>query len=132
MKGLPCSGKTSWAKAWANESHNRVRVSWSDILETMGGGKFRRERRPLAFDAALRLMCCALRAGMDVVLDEENLHGSEWGLFVARAQQCRAKVEWHYMAVSAEECKRRNTLMGHPVADMLIDRLAERWKDWLK
>lgn len=131
MKGLPLSGKTEWALAWANEQHDRIRVSWSDILRSMGD-KFRRERRPLAFDAALRLMCCALRNGVDVVVDECNLHGSEWGLFCSRAQQCGANIEWHTMDVGVEECKRRNALLGHPVADMELDRLAERWKDWLK
>jgi hypothetical protein len=96
------------------------------------GDKFRRERRPLAFDAAMRLMCCALRQEMDVVLDECNLLGTEYGLFIARAQQLHANIEWKTMGVDVKECKRRNALLGHPVADMELDRLAERWQDWLK
>ena len=69
MKGLPCSGKTEWATKWANQKANRLRLSWSDILNSMGG-RYSRERRPIAFDGMLRMMCVALRHGKDVVIDE--------------------------------------------------------------
>lgn len=132
MQGLPCSGKTEWATAWACAKHNRLRISWTDMLKLIGGGKFQRERRPLAFDATLRLMSNALRGGMDVVLDECNLNAVEYGLFVAKAQQLRANVEWHRMSATPEECKRRSALHEHPVADLVIDRMAERYAAILK
>ena len=69
VRGLPKSGKTTWARKWTSESHNRIRVSWTDMLAVMGEG-FRKERQTLAFDAALRLMKNAIRQDMDVVLAE--------------------------------------------------------------
>ena len=131
MKGLPCSGKTEWAEAWCAQSVNRVRVSWTDLLRMMGDRQ-QRVRRPLAVDAALRLAGNALREGLDVVVDEENLYGPEWGLFIVRAEQVKARVRWQTMATTAEECKRRKALLGHPVADMEIDRKAEVYAEWLK
>lgn len=76
-------------------------------------------------------MSNALRGGMDVVLDECNLNAVEYGLFVAKAQQLRANVEWHRMPATPEECKRRSALHEHP-ADFVIDRMAERYAAILK
>ena len=33
MKWLPLSGKTEWALAWVAKGRNRVRVSWTDIMD---------------------------------------------------------------------------------------------------
>ena len=131
MKGLPKSGKSTWAKKWASEKHNRVRVSWTDIL-AMIGPEFRKERQTIAFDAAVRIMRNALRQDMDVVVDECNLYGSEWGLFVAYAQQERAKVVWKTMDTPLDVCLQRNKEAGYPLLDEQIVRLNEKWGFWLK
>ena len=130
MKGLPCSGKTEWALRWVAGKHNRVRVSWTDILKSIG--RKSRDRRLLAFETAIHLMLQALKNGFDVVLDECNLSGYAVGLFIARAQMAGADIEWHTMDISAEEGKRRNAAAGHPVEDMEIDRLAKVYDLWLK
>ena len=131
MKGLPKSGKTTWARKWASESHNRIRVSWTDMMAVMGDG-FRKERQTLAFDAALRLMKNAIRQNMDVVVDECNLYGAEWGLFVSFAQQMGAKVVWQTIDTPLEVCLQRNKEAGSPLLDEQIVRLNEKWGLWLK
>jgi len=90
------------------------------------------ERQTIALDAALRIMCNALRHGKDVIVDECNLYGSEWGLFVGKAQQLHARVEWKTMKVSPAECKKRNHEAGMPYLDEQIDSLAEKYAEWLK
>ena len=131
MKGLPKSGKTTWAKAWAAAQHNRLRVSWTEILMMMGK-EFRKERQTIAYDAAVRIMKNAIRNGQDVVVDECNLYGSEWGLFVGFAQQAGATVEWHTMKTSVEECCRRNAEAGYPLLEEQIVSLGEKYAAWLK
>lgn len=130
LKGLPLSGKTEWAEAWVSQGSNRVRVSWSDIMATMG--RKSRDRRLLAFETATHLMVQALKKGCDVVLDECNLNSFTTGVFMARAQLLGASVKFHNMKKSADECKRRNAQLGHPVDDMEIDRLAHDYALWLK
>lgn len=131
MKGLPKSGKTTYAKKWASEKHNRIRVSWTELLQMMGK-EFRKERQTIAFDGALRMMMNALRQDMDVVLDECNLHGSEWGLFYAKAKLLGAHVEWHTMHTPLDECLKRNEEAGCPLLNEQIVRLDEKWRMWLK
>lgn len=131
MKGLPCSGKTEWATEWAMKKPNRVRLSWSESMAILGGRKLR-ECKLVAFDGFLRMMQTALRFGLDVVVDECNLNGLEFGIVLVRAQQCGAKIEWHTMKRTAEECKQRAREMGKPVNEMDIDRLAKKYEAWLK
>ena len=130
MKGLPCSGKTEWAMQWVAKGRNRVRVSWTDIMATLG--RKSRDRRLLAFETATHLMVQALKRGCDVVVDECNLDARTFGLFMARAQMVGARVEWHNMHKTVEECKRRNAQRGHPVDDMEFDRLAHDFGPWLE
>lgn len=130
MKGLPCSGKTEWAMAWVAAKQNRVRVSWTDIMHSIG--RKSRDRRLLAFETAIHLMLQALKAGNDVVIDECNLSGYTIGLFIGRAKMLGASVVWQTINTDPEECKRRNAAAGHPVDDMEIDRLAKTYAMWLK
>lgn len=130
MKGLPLSGKTEWALAWVAKGRNRVRVSWTDIMATLG--RKSRDRRLLAYETATHLMVQAMKRGCDVVLDEMNLDSRTFSAFMTRAQMLGARVEWHNMKKSCEECKRRNAQMGHPVDEMEIERLAHKFALWLE
>ena len=130
MKGLPLSGKTEWALGWVAKGRNRVRVSWTDIMATLG--RKSRDRRLLAYETSTHLMVQAMKRGCDVVLDEMNLDSRTFATFMARAQMLGARVEWHNMKKSCEECKRRNAQAGHPVDDMEIERLAHEFGVWLE
>lgn len=130
MKGLPLSGKTEWALAWVAKGRNRVRVSWTDIMESCG--RKSRDRRLLVYETATHLMVQAMKRGCDVVLDEMNLDSRTFSAFMVRASRLGASVEWHNMKKSCEECKRRNAQVGHPVDDMEIERLAQQYRHWLE
>ena len=91
-----------------------------------------RELRVVAFDGMLRMMKTAFDLGYDVVIDECNLNGFEWGIIITRAQNCHAKVEWHTMNTPLEECKRTANAAGANISDIEFDNLARRWEVWLK
>lgn len=132
MKGLPCSGKTEFAQRWvAEDATRRVRVSWHDLLWTLTT-RPTRATRLLAMEGAVHMMVEAMKQGMSVVVDEENLNGVEWGVFVAHAQKYKARVRWQAMPVDVEESKRRNRLSPHPCLDMDIERKASDYAAWLK
>ena len=68
MKGLPLSGKTEWAEKWVAKGRNRVRVSWTDIMATLG--RKSRDRRLLAYETASHLMVQAMKRGLMLVTSE--------------------------------------------------------------
>ena len=131
LKGLPCSGKTEFANKWVSEKQKRIRISWTELLASMGKGPARL-MKPLAIDAACRLMVQALRQGCDVILDELNLYPPEFAPFTGRASMERARIEWKAINPPLEEIKKRNAQSEHPVREMELDRLAEKYKLWLK
>lgn len=100
----------------------------------MMGDEFVRDRTPLAVDTALRLMLKALNRGCDVVLDEPNLYGPEWGVFVTYAQMNRHRVVWKTIKATPEVCKQRCLAAGGSTAEcMEIDRKWEVYgSQWLK
>ena len=73
-KGLPASGKSTWAKAWAAEQPGRVRINCNDLRAMMGGERFQNERESIVLAASLNILKNALRLGRDVVCDNTNLN----------------------------------------------------------
>ena len=136
MKGLPFSGKTEWATKWASEDPTRrIRLSWSDFLRSTG--RANRYRHVVAFEGICHMMLTALRLGMDVCIDEENLDGVMWGVFVARAQQEHARVIWQTIRATPVECKQRAVkyyVGGENCRRVCqdIDRKAELFGPWLE
>lgn len=138
MKGLPFSGKTEWATEWADSDPvNRLRLSWTDTLRMMGDRR-NRYRRVVAFEGCVHMMADALRNGLSVVIDEENLDSITWSLFVTRAQQLHARVVWHNTRATADECKQRMLQYFDSDSDdarrhvLDIDRKASLFAEWLK
>ena len=125
------TGKTEFAKKWCDEASDRVRVSWTELLRTLAP-RATKDRRVLAFEGAIHLMSEAMKRGLSVVLDEENLKSVEWGIFVTFAARYHAHVEWHAMPVDVEESKRRNALHGSPIRDLDIERKAADYAAFLK
>jgi predicted kinase len=72
-RGLPSSGKTTWALAWvAEDEENRARVNRDDLRQTLYGRHWPVPERQVtvAQHAAVRAL---LEAGVSVVVDDTNL-----------------------------------------------------------
>lgn len=68
-RGLPASGKTTWAK-----KQNAVRINKDDLRDMLDGGKWSGKREKLVLDTRDSILIKALRSGRDVVVDDTNLH----------------------------------------------------------
>lgn len=72
LKGLPGSGKSTWAKQFVAQNPGWVRVNKDSIREMMGGYKPSKEDLVLQFrDVFVQR---ALDSGMNVIVDDTNLH----------------------------------------------------------
>lgn len=133
MKGLPYSGKTTWAREQCGRKRDVVRVSWTEIRSMMSAKEYDRQITHTAVYTALRLIERALKEGKTVILDELNLYGPSFSLFLGVAQMCKARTEFHLVKCSAEECKRRCSLAGGSTAELMkIDMLADKYALVLK
>ncbi|MEO3783868.1 AAA family ATPase [Actinocorallia sp. B10E7] len=122
-RGLPASGKTTWARAWvAEDRERRVRVNRDELRRMLDEGAYIKgvtEQRVLAVrDEALSRL---LGGGYDVVCDDTNL--PQWNVrALARlALQAGAEFEVHdFTHVPLEMCLERDAARAEPVGEERI------------
>lgn len=123
-RGLPGSGKTTWAKATT-----AVRVNRDDIrIQLHGGyvGTYAAEQEVTCHqqDAVWSL----LQSGLDVVVDDTNLrlkHARAWATMAARAGADFTCVD--FFDVPTETCIARDATRETPVGEDVIRGMAARY-----
>ena len=129
-RGLPASGKTTWARAWAAEDReHRARVNRDELRRMLDDGvhlKGVTEQRVLAVrDEALTRL---LRSGYDVVCDDTNL--PQWNVraLAKLARGAGAEFEVHdFTHVPLETCLERDAARAEPVGEERIRDLHMRF-----
>jgi predicted kinase len=87
LKGLPASGKSTWAREWVSEDPtNRVRVNKDDLRSLLHSGKYSEgnEKQVVRIEEQIIIDC--VRNGKDVVVDNTHLATSKEG---ANIHLCR-------------------------------------------
>lgn len=131
-RGLPGSGKTTWAMNWVNEDiFSRVRVNRDNILR-MISTCYVSMNTELVRDILCNIVELALKHGKDVVLDGVNLNNTERYLDIAK--KYNATVEYKDFKVSLEECLKRNKKRHKDeiIPEELIRGIYENNKDFFK
>lgn len=122
-RGIPASGKSTWAKAWVREDpQNRVRVNRDDLRKMLYGTTdtlltWQQEQNVSAVEKAIAKV--ALEKGKDVVVDAMNLRAKWVKLWFALGHE----VQFHDFEVSLEDAIARNGLRGSAIPDEVIANL---------
>lgn len=72
-KGLPASGKSTWAKEYIKKSGNTKRINKDDLRAMLDDGKWSRTNEKFVLDIRDTLIWEAFKAGFNVVVDDTNL-----------------------------------------------------------
>lgn len=129
-RGLPASGKTTWAVQWVTkDTGNRVRINRDDLRSMMDDGRWIKgvtEGRLLgARDAAVLAL---LRRGLDVVCDDTNLPNYAVRALAKLARQAGAELEVHdFTDTPLETCIARDTARDRTVGEDVIRDLHTRF-----
>lgn len=130
-RGLPASGKTTWAREWVAEAPgDRTRINRDDLRMMTGGVQiFDAAGEKLITKIQHSAVSIALKNGKSVVVDDTNLNPK-----FARALADVARVNWaevrtidDFLGVPVEECKRRNSLREKKVPESVIDRMHKQF-----
>lgn len=136
-RGLPASGKSTWAKQWVLEDpEHRVRINQDDI-RLMLGKYWVPSREKLVQEIQFDAMLEALSRGFNVVVDNTNLNKKVLDGFDRIIKTYKNyEIEYKdFFNISLEECLRRNTIRNAPlpkdmqIADTVIIGMYERYKD---
>lgn len=128
-RGLPASGKTTWAKAWVLEDPAaRARVNRDDLRAMLFVKPTYEWHQEQQVTAVQREAVKALvAAGCDVVCDDTNLRPKyvrEWQRF-ARAHG--ADVEIREFPIDVEDAIRRDAERTSPVGEQIIRNMAGKF-----
>lgn len=124
LKGLPASGKTTFAREWVQQdTQNRIRINMDD-LRHMAGDYKDMIRESFIFKGNDVLVRKALELGKSVVVDNTNFRVDiDWW-----------KEEFPYvnfqvleMETTIEECIERDSKRENPVSKEVIISMAERY-----
>jgi predicted kinase len=118
-RGLPASGKTTWAHAQLNSTV----VDSDDIRARMGG--FAPETERLVQVEKLSQIRRALIQGQTVISSDPNLQPKYESELRRLARRCKATFEVRYFDTPVEECIRRDSLRTRKVGADVIRRLSK-------
>lgn len=135
-RGLPASGKSTWAKEWVmRDPEHRVRINQDDI-RLMLGKYWVPAREPIVGTIQQKAILTAMNFGVDIVIDNTNLNKKVVDDYIKVANKFKYIVEYEdFFNISLGECLRRNVIRNASlpkdaqIADTVIVGMYERYKD---
>lgn len=134
MRGLPGSGKSTWAKAWVNEDPiNRVRLNWDDMRNMMGPYWVpERENTGVLKELREKFLKHMMERNWDIVCDNMNLNPKEIEFYeniVKEFNEDRHSytIEFKDFFIPVEECIRRDAMRTNPIGEKTIKSLFHKY-----
>lgn len=128
-RGLPASGKTTWAKAWvAVDPANRARINRDDFRAMMfETPDYTWPQESAVTEASRNAVRALLASGRDVVADDMNLRPKYVREWIRFARANGAEVEITEFPISIEDSIARDAERPRPVGADVIRRMAEKF-----
>jgi predicted kinase len=137
-RGLPGSGKSTWASQWVQEEpHKRIRINWDDMRKMFGGGIKgfwvpKREKLPLLSRTTHMLIHWAMEYNIDVIVDNTNLNPDELDkllnmVYSATVLGKRMEVYYKNFLTPVDQCIERDSHRERPVGSTLIKNMSNTY-----
>lgn len=132
LKGLPASGKTTWANAQLKQFPGKYkRVNKDSLRDRMDGGKWSRKNEEFVIKTRNELIDRALYEGYSVIVDDTNLSAEHETVIrnIASAHSSVQEVQVTVKSfdVSLEECLKRDSERAKPVGRNVILRMYNQY-----
>jgi predicted kinase len=126
-KGLPASGKTTWANEQVAGSNGKIiNINKDDLRAMLHAGKGSKYRESFVIEVQETLTKLAFEAGHDVIWSDTNLNP----IHENRARTLSDCVEIvDFTDVSLEKCIMRDQLRANPVGEKAI---RDQYNKWLR
>ena len=144
-RGIPGSGKSTWAKAWVAESpETRIRLNWDDMRNMMGP-YWVPSREPIN----KAMMWCAINTAAycdkpyDIVIDNMNLNPKGWKeveewIETYNASHHAKSLNLCYVLyfrdffIPVDECIRRDAMRSNPIGEKTIKEIWRKYKHFIQ
>lgn len=136
-RGIQASGKSTYAKAWAEEdSEHRIRFN-NDDLRNMLGKYWVPSREHLIRRVKTALILEAMETGYDIIIDNMNLNPKEVEWYEAIVKDFKNRrvsntysIEFKDFKTPLKECLKRDSLRETPIGEKVITATYNRYKDF--
>jgi predicted kinase len=141
-RGLPASGKSTWAKKWvAEDDTHRVRINFDDIRNMMGPYKNEFWENPgkkkILVDMYISFINNAMLHNFDIVIDNMNLSDRYFNqvedlvkMFNYTSTEYQYNIEFKdFLDISVDECIARDSFRSNPIGEKAIKQIYRRHKD---
>lgn len=134
-RGIPGSGKSTWAKKWVEEDPTH-RVRWNnDDFRRMLGLYWVPEREALVSIVMSDFIYYAMTLGYDIVIDNMNLNKKYWDFIQDQINSLNKRYTLEFkdfFDVSLEECIERDSKRENPIGEKVITETYNKYKDIIK
>lgn len=129
-RGIPASGKTTWAEQYVRKNQNFRNINRDDLRFMLFGRpyKFTKTREKSVTEAQFGLAELFLENGNDVIISDTNLNPKTVNKWKEFAKELRIKVEFQdFMDVSVDECIKRDLNRLDSVGEKVIRRMYDSY-----
>lgn len=122
LKGLPASGKSTWAKQMVDKKGYK-RINKDDLRAMLDNGKWSKANEKMVLAMRDHMITHSLEAGFNVIIDDTNLHPKH----EARIRELAGEheVEVKFFECSVAECVKRDLIRPVSVGEKVIRRMYE-------
>lgn len=142
-RGIPASGKSTWAKNWvAEDPTHRARFNWDDARNMMGPYWVpERENSGILKDLRTTFLETAMRLSWDIVIDNMNLNPKELAYYRDLVKNHnnlnpnnQYKVETKDFYTPVDVCIERDSKRENPIGEKVIRDIWRKYKQdiWLR
>ena len=125
LRGLPASGKTTYAKELVNKGW--VRVNKDDLRAMLNNSKFSKDNESYILSLRDEIIISSLVQGKNVVVDDTNLDHKHLIHLESIAGEFLSDFEIKFFDTPVKECIRRNALRENPVPEKVIYTMNQRY-----
>ena len=127
LKGLPASGKSTYAKELVAKDHNWVRVNKDDLRAMMNGGVFSGKLEKQIVRIERKLAEDALKIGKSVVIDDTNFNPDHEEYFRRLAKMYMEEFEVKFFDTPLEVCIERDNKRANGVGETVIRKMYNQY-----
>jgi predicted kinase len=129
LKGLPASGKSTFAKEQITKDPNTKRVNKDDLRSMLDNSKWSRNNEKFVLKVRDFIVLESLKDGHNVIVDDTNLHDKHIERLKQIAKETNSKVEVNdsFLSVSVEECIKRDLKRANSVGEKVIKDMYENF-----
>ena len=120
LKGIPASGKSTWAKQWVEEDPKTRIIVNRDFIRRELSVYWVPSRESLISDLEYEMVKMAMSWGYDICLDSINLNARYFNKWIELSKEENYEIEYKQFDISLEEALERDKNREFPVGESVI------------